>query len=824
MYILLVKMFRNNQLKLFWINFQSLSHFCMISRLSVLVLIFFSSFVFSDVENPCKAVFVEKKKELNAELVESVENKDIKKVKSLLKQGAEANSADEEGTTVLMLAGLFGYIEIVELLILEGADMNATDIYGDTALIQAVFSKKWEVVEILWENGADVSVKNKFGDTALSWAKRHEDPDMIEYLEEKIKELVTEEEKKLKFPKTLLSASRKVRKAGIVTIREYHARCKKLSLPYNPNIYYKSDWKSWSHFLGIKKKGFPETLLLASEIARGADIRTSTEYYARSKELGLPFNPDRHYRIEWQGWSDFLGKKKFPTFLSAREIVKEADITKKIEYLAMYRELGLPSEPDIYYKSEWQSWPDFLGTRRAFPETLLEASRKAREAGITTRREYYARSEELGFVPYNPNEYYKDEWQGWPDFLGTRRDLPETLLKASRIAREAGITTKREYYARSGELDLPSNPNKYYKDEWQGWPDFLGTRRAFPKTLLKASRKARKAGIKTREEYHVLYKELRLPYNPNEYYKEEWQGWPDFLGTRRDFPETLLKASEIAREAGIKTREEYHVLCKKLGLPSNPNEYYKEEWQGWLHFLGTGKNFPAFEVAIQRVQQAGIATSKEYKARYKELGLPSNPNKYYKSEWQSWPDFLGARRAFPKTLLKASEIAREAGIKTREEYQVLYKGLGLPSAPNKYYKSEWQSWPDFLGTRRAFPKTLLKASEIAREAGITTKRKYRIMHKELALPVYPEGYYKSDWQGWGHFLGTGRIKRDFPETLLKASRIVREAGITTERQYRSLYRELGLPANPDRYYKLEWQSWAHFLGTKKDLLEVDAQF
>ena len=344
----------------FWVNFQNLS---MISRLSVLVLIFFSSSAFSDVENPCKAVFVEKKKELNAELIESVENKDIKKIKSLLNQGAEVNSADEEGTTVLMSAGFFGYVKIVELLILEGANLNTKDIYGDTAFIKAVFSKNWKVMDLLWENGADISVKNKFGDTALSWAKKHKDPDMIEYLEEALELKELEEIKKLRE----------------ITEREQ----------------------------------FPATLLKASEIARKAGIKSGKEYRDLYEELGLPAHPDKHYKSDWQGWGHFLGtrqkkgrtKKNFPAFEVAIQRVQQAGITTKVEYGAKYKELGLPSSPRTYYRGKWKNWGYFLGTGRIvgknFP-TFEVAIQRVQQAGITIRREYQAKCKELG-LPFEPS-------------------------------------------------------------------------------------------------------------------------------------------------------------------------------------------------------------------------------------------------------------------------------------------------------------------------------------------------------------------------------------------------------------------------------------
>ncbi|MBQ4801129.1 hypothetical protein J8L73_18730 [Pseudoalteromonas sp. MMG006] len=52
------------------------------------------------------------------------------------------------------------------------------------------------------------------------------------------------------------------------------------------------------------------------------------------------------------------------------------------------------------------------------------------------------------------------------------------------------------------------------------------------------------------------------------------------------------KACEIARTLGVQTMSQYRELSKEGGrpsnLPSNPNLHYKDEWQGWAHFL-TGR-------------------------------------------------------------------------------------------------------------------------------------------------------------------------------------------------------------------------------------------
>ena len=72
-----------------------------------------------------------------------------------------------------------------------------------------------------------------------------------------------------------------------------------------------------------------------------------------------------------------------------------------------------------------------------------------------------------------------------------------------------------------------------YQD-WRGWKDFLGVILSFEE----GRNVARKLEVNTEEDYLALIKSKsisdddlasRLPYRPDLKYKEEWEGWDDFL-------------------------------------------------------------------------------------------------------------------------------------------------------------------------------------------------------------------------------------------------------------------------------------------------------
>ncbi|MBY0266580.1 MAG: ankyrin repeat domain-containing protein [Burkholderiales bacterium] len=114
-------------------------------------------------------------RDLNTQLVVAARGNDIKKVESLLTQGALVNGKEKtqgEGQTALFHAAAEGHIEIVALLILRGADVNEHPPGRSTALMMAAYGGFDRVVEILINAGANINARNDNGWTALHNASR----------------------------------------------------------------------------------------------------------------------------------------------------------------------------------------------------------------------------------------------------------------------------------------------------------------------------------------------------------------------------------------------------------------------------------------------------------------------------------------------------------------------------------------------------------------------------------------------------------------------------------------------------------------------------
>jgi ankyrin repeat protein len=93
------------------------------------------------------------------------------KVRSLLKAGADLNSANTNGWNALMAAANWGDLEMVEFLLGAGMKVSIQDHDGQTALIAASGGLvKPGVVSALIKAGADVNARDNGGMTALMHA------------------------------------------------------------------------------------------------------------------------------------------------------------------------------------------------------------------------------------------------------------------------------------------------------------------------------------------------------------------------------------------------------------------------------------------------------------------------------------------------------------------------------------------------------------------------------------------------------------------------------------------------------------------------------
>jgi len=77
---------------------------------------------------------------MSAELIEAVRTGDFDSALRMLAAGADVNSRDSEGSSLLMLASHAGNLAMVLALIKAGAEVNACDERGWTPLMKAAYN------------------------------------------------------------------------------------------------------------------------------------------------------------------------------------------------------------------------------------------------------------------------------------------------------------------------------------------------------------------------------------------------------------------------------------------------------------------------------------------------------------------------------------------------------------------------------------------------------------------------------------------------------------------------------------------------------------
>jgi ankyrin repeat protein len=107
-----------------------------------------------------------------ASLVEAAKKRDGQAVRALLKQRADVNARQGDGSTALHWGVYWDEPEIVAVLLGVGADVNAANDYGATPLWLACNNGSARLVEMLLEAGANPNAALSSGETPLMTASR----------------------------------------------------------------------------------------------------------------------------------------------------------------------------------------------------------------------------------------------------------------------------------------------------------------------------------------------------------------------------------------------------------------------------------------------------------------------------------------------------------------------------------------------------------------------------------------------------------------------------------------------------------------------------
>lgn len=277
--------------------------------------------------------------------------------------------------------------------------------------------------------------------------------------------------------------------------------------------------------------------------------------------------------------------------------------------------------------------------------------------------------------------------------------------------------------------NIPLRPSAAYEEDWISSADFLGHGCIKGKEFLpfdKARDFARTLKLTNQKQWHEYCvsgkKPNDIPSTPSTSYKE-WVSWADWLGTiyigtgKREFL-PFKEARSFVRSLKLQKSDQWKAYCKSdkpSNIPSHPHVIYKDEWQGWGDWFGTGtvatykRKYKSFKKAKEFVRSKKF---KNQQAWFDYCGsgkrpddVPANPHKVYKKEWKGMGDWLGVAnkclRGQQRPFEKARKFARKLNFKNQKEWFDYCKSgkkpADIPTAVHVAYKKDWKGIRDWLG-------------------------------------------------------------------------------------------------------------------------------
>ncbi len=120
--------------------------------------------------------------ENSVSLADAVKSQNATAMRALIKQRADVNAREVDGTTPLHWAAYNNDAAAVEILLKAGANPNTTNRYGVTPLSLACETGNAQIIERLLKAGADVNAGRPGGETPLMTAANQGNPEILRLL------------------------------------------------------------------------------------------------------------------------------------------------------------------------------------------------------------------------------------------------------------------------------------------------------------------------------------------------------------------------------------------------------------------------------------------------------------------------------------------------------------------------------------------------------------------------------------------------------------------------------------------------------------------
>jgi len=309
--------------------------------------------------------------------------------------------------------------------------------------------------------------------------------------------------------------------------------------------------------------------------------------------------------------------------------------------------------------------------------------------------------------------------------------------------------------------------------------------------------------IKNQRDYFTWIKgksiKLGIPSGPRKFYKNDWKGWDDFLGKNRQYYSyeeccKLIISNNILSKSGYNN---FRRSSKDLKIPSNPEKHFKE-WSWDYFFKKKIRNFLKFEDAREYAHTLKIKSNKKWVEWINSNNidfLPTYPNNFYK-EWISWSDWLDNKKII--SYEDAKVYLSDKNINTIKDYHIWYdlnKINFLPKIPHKYYK-EFISYKDYLSYNLDYSKFIKynEAKKYIIKFNIRTQREYKIWQKSnniSFLPNWPDGVY-DEWISWNDYLSIDK-KHSSGENIIENILIKMNINHIKQKRFSDCRNKLPLP-------------------------------
>ena len=257
---------------------------------------------------------------------------------------------------------------------------------------------------------------------------------------------------------------------------------------------------------------------------------------------------------DWLGTGRVANQnKEYYSFKVSRGEVRKLKISSVREWKKLIREKGIdsniPSNPNLVYKTEWESWNDWFGNEKISSNEkgrLIKSYKYCveylKDKNLSSWNEYqdFIKINNIDFLPLNPINVF-EEFNGIHDYLNLKKINYFSFIEAKEELKKYKNLTQNHYNKLKSEglisEKFPTNPHRFYINEWVSWGDFSGTGRVANQEkefysyneLKKIIQKENLKSIKDWNNYISKNDDSKIPLSPHSVYKER-VSWGDFLG------------------------------------------------------------------------------------------------------------------------------------------------------------------------------------------------------------------------------------------------------------------------------------------------------